>query len=117
MDELTRRAVLGDGKAQEELTQKYELLRCPHCFCKARITVGNGVSVVCPNCGARTKTLVDNSILDKTATEKVVESWNKRLTLIVFCKDCKHRKDCKHHNGVMTVFGDYDFCSWGEMEE
>lgn len=52
MDELAQRAMLGDWKAQEELTQKYELLRCPHCFCKARITVGNGVSVVCPNCGA-----------------------------------------------------------------
>lgn len=117
MDELTRRAVLGDGKAQEELTQKYELLRCPHCFCKARITVGNGVSVVCPNCGARTKTLVDNSVLEKAATEKVVELWNKRLTLIVFCKDCKYRNNCANHTGETGIFGDYDFCSMGEMEE
>lgn len=34
MDELTRRAMLGGREAQEELTQKYELLMCPRCFCK-----------------------------------------------------------------------------------
>lgn len=95
--------------------------QCSHCGCEIVICdCGKDRTyrkAFCPECGARTKTLVDNSILDKTATEKVVELWNKRLTLIVFCKDCKFRHNCIHHTGETGIFGDYDFCSMGEMEE
>lgn len=117
MDEWTRRALLGDREAQKEFTDRYSLLWCPYCLCQAKITVENGVSVVCTHCKARTKTLFDKVpfiLPGETATEQVVKSWNTRPSLVVFCKDCKYRNNCANRTGETGTFGDYDFCSMGK---
>lgn len=127
MDELTRRALLGDREAQKEFTDRYSLLWCPYCLWPAKITVENGVSVVCTHCKARTKTLFDKApfiLPGETATEQVVKSWNTRPPLVVFCKDCVHYDggSCEAHSTYADEYStgydfrpdDYDFCSMGK---
>lgn len=123
MDELTRRALLGDREAQKEFTDRYSLLWCPYCLWPAKITVENGVSVVCTHCKARTKILFDKApfiLPGETATEQVVKSWNTRPPLVVFCKDCKHKRVDEYENlwcgrnWSRFLTSDYDFCSMGK---
>lgn len=119
MDKLALCALMGDQEAQTDLNEQYKLLPCPFCGGEAHLFVRDGVRVICPKCDVSSKILVDGRGphgITGNATKAVVRAWNTRTQVVVFCKDCKYRKDCKHHNGIMVAFGDYDFCSWGERE-
>ena len=53
-------------------------VRCTNCGGKARLIVGDGVSVICFKCYASTMTLTDNMKYESNAVETVVEVWNRR---------------------------------------
>ncbi len=119
MDKLALCALMGDQEAQTDLNEQYKLLPCPFCGGEAHLFVRDGVRVICPKCDVSSKILVDGRGphgITGNATKAVVRAWNTRTQVVVFCKDCKYRKDCKHHNGIMVAFGDYDFCSMGERK-
>lgn len=117
MDELTRRAMLGDREAREEFTKQGKTLPCPYCGSEWTQVRHMGITVLdsgyrgeCDNCFAITKPF--------RTPEEAVAAWNRRpLMTVVFCKDCKYRNNCVNHTGETGIFGDYDFCSWGERED
>mgnify|MGYP001624286739 FL=1 len=58
-----------------------ELKKCPFCGGKAVVHIEDGVRVVCAECGATSKCLVDGYSQGKPtggALKSVVEAWNKR---------------------------------------
>ena len=58
-----------------------ELKPCPFCGGKASLFVNDGVRVLCTECQAQTKILIDGMSGIKVygnATESVIEAWNKR---------------------------------------
>lgn len=58
-----------------------ELKPCPFCGGEAHLFVGSGIRVLCPKCGATTKTLCDGLYGNKpsgNATKSVIEAWNAR---------------------------------------
>lgn len=55
-----------------------ELKSCPFCDGEARLFVSNGVRVLCPDCGATTRILVDSECVGTSAVEDVIEAWNRR---------------------------------------
>ena len=83
--DIIKRAMLGDKKAQEILTEKCEVLPCPHCNGQAYLFVKDGVRVLCGKCGCSTETLMDFIYSDKirgNAVKRVVEKWNTRLQIL-----------------------------------
>ena len=58
-----------------------EVKKCPFCGGKAVVHVDNGVCVICRECGAHSKCLVDGYSQGKpggSAINRVIESWNTR---------------------------------------
>lgn len=58
-----------------------ELEKCPFCGGEAVVHIEDGVRVVCTECGATSKCLVDGYAQGKPtggALKSVVEAWNKR---------------------------------------
>lgn len=54
---------------------------CPFCGGKAVVHVNDGVRVVCTECGAKTKSLVDGYSQGRpmgSAIKSVVKAWNRR---------------------------------------
>lgn len=96
MNELERRALLGDRQAQEECTRKGILLPCPFCGGKASVscdpdgtvdTMGRvwAYTLVCQKCCA-TSGLLFSQIM-------AIGKWNNRAAPpIGRCKDCKYEK-------------------------
>ena len=58
-----------------------ELKSCPFCGGKAVVHVNDGVRVMCTECGAKTKGLVDGYSQGRpmgSAINSVVKAWNRR---------------------------------------
>ena len=58
-----------------------ELKPCPFCGSKAVIHIENGIRVICTECGATSKCLVDGYSQGRPtggALKAVVEAWNRR---------------------------------------
>lgn len=58
-----------------------KLKECPFCGGEAHLFVKDGVRVICPNCGATTKGLVDAMTargVSGNATMSVIDAWNTR---------------------------------------
>ena len=54
---------------------------CPFCWGKAVVHVNDGVRVVCTECGATSKCLVDGYSQGRpmgSAVHSVIEAWNRR---------------------------------------
>lgn len=59
-----------------------ELKPCPFCGGKAVVHVNDGVRVMCTECGAKTKYLVDGYSQGRptgSAINSVVKVWNRRV--------------------------------------
>lgn len=54
-----------------------ELKPCPFC---GGLFVSNGVRVLCPDCGATTRILVDSERVETSAVEDVIKAWNRRAS-------------------------------------
>ena len=74
--DIIKRAMLGDKKAQEEITARGWLLPCPHCGNKDYIFVESVEKIFCGNCGCSTRTFTGGAV------EKVLENWNSRPQLL-----------------------------------
>lgn len=126
MDELTRRAMLGDREAQEEFTKQGKTLPCPYCGSEWTQVRRMGITALdsgyrgeCDNCFAITKPF--------RTPEEAVAAWNRRPHIVVFCKECAKYKNgsCDVHSVYPDEYSsgydfrpdDYDFCPYGEMEE
>lgn len=107
MDKLVKLALLGNRKAQEEITKRGELLPCPFCGGKA-VLFRQRAWVICENCKTEGE-LCENS-------EKAIEKWNTRPKLVTFCKDCKryYKGKCMAYDEFVSVEPD-DFCGRGEV--
>ena len=58
-----------------------KLKPCPFCGGDAVIHVGEGVCVICKECGCRTITLVDGNLQGKPcggAIYRTIDKWNRR---------------------------------------
>lgn len=126
MDELTRRAMLGDREAQKELTKQSRLIPCQ---CGGKVVIDDvrcpefAVRVRCLMCGNQSVPIKGN-ITGRSARKKVVKLWNTRPPLVVFCKDCVHYDggSCEAHSAYADEYStgydfrpdDYDFCSMGK---
>ena len=58
-----------------------DLKPCPFCGGKAYLFVNDGVRVICPECGATTKCLVDamtSKGVSGNAIQSVIKAWNRR---------------------------------------
>lgn len=117
MNDLERRALLGDTKAQRECTDRKIVLPCPHCGGEAEIFSADmdapyahtEYQVMCKSCFA-------SSWLDRSKRFSLQE-WNTRpAPPIGRCGACTHLKDdrgvclyCEVFN--MTTPGPEAFCS------
>lgn len=84
MDEI-KKAMLGDKEAQREVTDRWELLPCPHCGNQAFLFVEDGIRVMCGKCGCQTIMMNDYRNLDgstSNATKRVIEKWNTRPQIL-----------------------------------
>ena len=71
--------IAGDAARRwTEVQTMIELKPCPFCGGKARLFVSNGVRVLCPECGATTRILVDSERIETSAVEDVIKAWNRR---------------------------------------
>jgi Lar family restriction alleviation protein len=68
------------GRRWMEVLTMIELKPCPFCGGKARLFVSNGVRVLCPDCGATTRILVDSERVETSAVEDVIKAWNRRAS-------------------------------------
>lgn len=58
-----------------------KLKPCPFCGGEAHLFVNNGVRVICPDCGATTKVLIDSMSargVSGNSVESVIKAWNRR---------------------------------------
>ena len=86
MNDIERRALLGDRQAQEECTRKGIALPCPQCFCAMQ---EKGEYFLHPKswCGFSFPYSEDEFVVSK----KCLSDWNTRLAPpIGRCKDCLH---------------------------
>lgn len=77
MEAVFDRAVEGGTEKMQEV----ELKPCPFCGGKAVIHVNDGVRVICKECGAMTKCLIDVTTYGRptgSAIGSVVDAWNRR---------------------------------------
>ena len=101
MDDLERRALLGDRQAQDECTRQGIALPCPICHNPVKVSVSK-MLYVCASCHI---TVSFNSFYVKP--EDTLRIWNRRpAPLIGRCKDCKHQGT-----------GDSDICHSGMDDE
>lgn len=101
MDDLERRALLGDQEAQEECSRQGIALPCPLCGKQVKRSV-SGRLFYCPECCFHTA--FHSTAVNKEAALFI---WNRRPALpIGRCKDCKHQGT-----------GDSDICHSGMDEE
>lgn len=72
MEELERRALLGDRKAQEECTRQGIVVACPHCWKRVKRSVSR-MLFYCPEChyGAAFHS-------DVVSKEEALAIWNTR---------------------------------------
>lgn len=97
MDELERRALLGDRRAQEECTQREITLPCPFCGGSAMIEYGDIMpfeySVFCGDCGVMPSTSEDKQV--------AIRAWNTRpAPPIGRCGECSNA--CKLGDNIVT---------------
>lgn len=119
MNELERRALLGDKQAQEECTEKGIVLPCPFCGGSAELIEKDGLySVACKD-----GTCIASDIHPEYGEAMVaISDWNTRpAPPIGRCDGCVKRYE--DENGVYfcdficTECGDDDFCSRFEPKE
>lgn len=88
--DIIKRAMLGDKKAQQEITARGELLTCPCCGSKVNIMcfeksgipsgdMGHFAKIKCSNCWLE---LERWALKNKWAVESVIKSWNSRPQLL-----------------------------------
>lgn len=131
MDELVRKALLGDKKAQEECSQKGILLPCPCCGGTARQHGRFCISYIeCDNCGLEScvmdelETDYDSVPFKCTLVYKVRKKWNTRpAPPIGRCNDCATKeKATVNAKGFLICpasgmeITDEDFCSYYESK-
>lgn len=115
MDDLERRALLGDQEAQEECTRQGIAIPCWRCSGSAEMRRMNSegkpiYAVVCKRsyCGAYGSAC--------PTPQKAIAYWNRRpAPPIGRCKDCKHQGTGDSdicHSGM-----DEEFCSGFEPKE
>lgn len=122
MDELKRRALLGDHEAQKQCTEAGIVLPCWRCGGESEIqelhTGGKPIyAVTCKKtyCGAYG--------CAHSTQQKAIEYWNTRPAPPVGrCEDCKwyvvkKPKCCGYCKLIQTTFGCEEFCSYFEPKE
>lgn len=73
--DIIKRALLGNKKEQEELTEKWELLPCPFCGHEKNIISNWGLwRVWCPVCNGK----ADDALTRKDA----IKAWNTRPQIL-----------------------------------
>lgn len=92
-----------------------DLKPCPFCGADAVFFVDNGVRIICKNCDAQTRTLIDGSVNTSVgAVERVADKWNRRVVeppkkqRATFLEDAFSRPLCGKC-GTM-IQRDYKFC-------
>lgn len=83
--DIIKRAMLGDKKAQEEITARGELLPCPHCgkeasIIKDTVIIGDLYGVRCgdENCCAYDKTAEYSDLI------VAIADWNTRPQILTY---------------------------------
>jgi hypothetical protein len=134
MDNLVRKALLGDKKSQEECTEKGNVLPCPFCGKELRehktrkwtVTKDESINRTIVEHKAKTGCHLDNWAMDK---ELDLESWNTRpAPPIGRCGECEHYNTKLHYCDILSQESDYrelhyvlmspdDFCSYFEPKE
>lgn len=115
MNDLERRALLGDRRAQEECTEKGIALRCPACGCEDKYMIGICVShsqyfYTCEACGCSGPIVLDNDECDYPE-HKALALWNCRpAPPIGRCKDCAYYPLAREE------IGGYVYCPQSEMQ-
>lgn len=115
MDDLARRALIGDTKAQNECAEKGIVLSCPFCGKAVKVSVSK-MLYACSNCHI---TVAFNSF--HVNPEDTLKIWNMRLAPpIDRCEDCRYCDKREDQQGVYwcdltgsSVMPD-DFCSYFE---
>lgn len=101
MNDIERRALLGDRQAQEECTRKGIALPCPQCFCAMQ---EKGEYFLHPKswCGFSFPYSEDEFVVSK----KCLSDWNTRLAPpIGRCKDCANWNE--HDNAGKENLGNF----------
>lgn len=118
MDDMERRAMLGDEKAQKECTEKGVMLPCPFCKCKVS-DLKNTESIKwfwrkCRFCGAESPA--------QETEFKANWAWNTRTPIpLGRCKDCAYKERAKVNDKGFLIcpasgmeITDDDYCSYFE---
>lgn len=136
MDDLIKRALLGDRAAQQQLTNRGELLPCPKCnkspcahedllpVDRESGKVKIFYKIYCPDlhaCVVRESSYflslcaMPEPECGYNAWKAAVEEWNTRPKLVTFCKNCKHycKGKCMAYDEFVGVEPN-DFCGRGE---
>lgn len=121
MDDLARRAMLGDEQAQKECAEKGIMLPCPFCGGPAMVEYDTmepfEYTVLCGDCGVINGTSEDEKV--------AIAEWNARpAPPIGRCKDCAYKGKAKvNEKGFLVCpasgmeITDEDFCSYFEPKE
>ena len=125
MDDIIRRALVGDREAQEECTRQGIVLPCPFCGGKAKLVKrkfktgfypsGGTYYVHCTSCMATTQ--------PRKKEYDVIETWNTRpAPLIGHCETCLYSDMARCTCWKSKVFGQScrkdEYCSsWAPREE
>lgn len=132
MDNLVRKALLGDREAQRECTEKGILLPCPLCGGKATmqqdITGRESYHVVCSNVKDMCN-LIAGLPMWSESEEDALKVWNTRpAPPIGRCGECEHYNRGRRYCELLSQdpeqgLGDYvemrpnDFCSYFKPRE